>query len=130
MIALKKVYEKADANDGKRFLIERLWPRGMRKSELKFDAWIKETGPSHDLRRWFSHDPARWNEFRHRYFVELDSKPEAWEPILQAASQGHVTLLFSSHDVEHNNAVALSEYLLGKIGKTNRDSAQTHQHAA
>lgn len=130
MIELKKVYDKADAKDGKRFLIERLWPRGMRKSALKFDAWIKEAGPSHDLRRWFSHDPARWNEFRHRYFVELDSKPEVWEPILQAASQGHITLLFSSHDGEHNNAVALREYLLGKIGKTNHELAQAHQHAA
>lgn len=111
MIALKRVYETAEVNDGKRFLIERLWPRGIKKTALKYDAWIKEAGPSHELRRWFSHDPARWEEFRRRYFAELDSKSGVLEPIAKAAAEAQVTLLYSSHDTEHNNAVALKEYL-------------------
>lgn len=111
MIALKRVYETAEVNDGKRFLIERLWPRGIKKTALKYDAWIKEVGPSHELRRWFSHDPARWGEFRRRYFAELDRKSEILEAITKAAAEGQVTLLYSSHDTEHNNAVALKEYL-------------------
>lgn len=113
MIALKRVYETAEASDGKRFLIERLWPRGIKKTALKYDAWIKEAGPSHELRRWFSHDPARWGEFRRRYFAELDTKSEVLEAITKAAAEGQVTLLYSSHDTEHNNAVALKEYLEG-----------------
>lgn len=111
MIALKRVYETAEVNDGKRFLIERLWPRGIKKTALKYDAWIKEAGPSHELRRWFSHDPARWEEFRRRYFAELDSKSGVLEPIAKAAAEAQVTLLYSSRDTEHNNAVALKEYL-------------------
>lgn len=130
MIQLKRVYEEAKAKDGKRLLIERLWPRGMKKSTLKLDAWIKEAGPSSGLRRWFSHDPAKWNEFRHRYFAELGSKRAVWEPILKAASQGQVTLLYSSHDEEHNNAVALKEYLDSKIAKANRKTAPVRKHAA
>lgn len=111
MIALKRIYETAEVNDGKRFLIERLWPRGIKKNALKYDAWIKEAGPSHELRRWFSHDPARWEEFRRRYFAELDSKSGVLEPIAKAAAEARVTLLYSSQDTEHNNAVALKEYL-------------------
>lgn len=113
VIQLKRVYEKA-ADDGKRFLIERLWPRGIKKTALHLDAWLKEVGPSTPLRQWFGHDPRRWEEFRRRYFCELDRNAEAWMPILRAANQGRVTLLFSSHDTEHNNAVALKEYLESK----------------
>lgn len=114
MIQLKRVYDKAAANDGKRFLIERLWPRGIKKTALHLDAWRKEAGPSTPLRQWFGHDPKKWEGFRRRYFSELDRNIDAWMPILKAANQGSVTLLFSSHDTEHNNAVALKEYLESK----------------
>lgn len=114
MIQLKRVYDPPNSTDGPRFLIERLWPRGVKKTSLRLDAWLKEVGPSHELRRWFSHDPGKWDEFRRRYFAELDANPEAWRPILKAARDGRVTLLFSSHDTEHNNTVALKEFLEAK----------------
>ena len=102
------------STDGTRFLIERLWPRGIKKASLRLDGWLKEVGPSHELRRWFSHDPRKWDEFRRRYF-SMSSTATAWAPILKAARQGRVTLLFSSHDTDHNNAVALKEYLEIKL---------------
>ena len=110
MIKLKRVYEEESADDGARYLIERLWPRGVKKSSLRIDGWLKDAGPSTELRKWFSHDPEKWPEFRRRYFAELDRAPEAWAPIRDAAKQGTVTLLYSSHDQEHNNAVALKDY--------------------
>lgn len=85
MIKIKRVYDACARSDGHRFLVERLWPRGMKKEELKFDAWLKEAAPSTELRQWFSHDPAKWKEFQHRYEAELKSHPEAWQPILEAA---------------------------------------------
>lgn len=115
MIQLKRVYEKASPQDGVRFLIERLWPRGIRKDDLAMDGWQKEAGPSTDLRKWFGHDPAKWDEFQRKYFAELDTRPEAWEPVLKAARRGRITLLYSSHDTEHNNAVALKRYLEKKM---------------
>jgi uncharacterized protein YeaO (DUF488 family) len=111
MIKLKRVYETPEAEDGVRILVERLWPRGVKKDALELDAWLKDVAPSHELRRWFGHDPARWGEFKQRYAAELDAHPAAWQPILEAADTGRVTLLFSSHDVVHNNAVALQRYL-------------------
>jgi uncharacterized protein YeaO (DUF488 family) len=78
---------------------------------LHLTAWLKEVGPSTELRKWFNHDPVKWSQFRRRYFRELDSRPESWRPILTAARRGTVTLVYSSHDVQHNNAVALKEYL-------------------
>ena len=111
MIKTKRVYESSGPEDGTRILVERLWPRGMRKEELTLDSWIKDVAPSTDLRRWFGHDPAKWEEFRKRYFVELDAHPTAWRPLLDAAHEGNVTLLYSAHDTEHNNAAALEEYL-------------------
>lgn len=115
MIQLKRVYDRPAPNDGTRFLIERLWPRGVKKASLRIDAWLKDAGPSHELRKWFSHDPKKWDEFRRRYFSELDHDREAWAPILKAAQQETVTLLFSSHDTEHNNAVALKQYVEMRI---------------
>jgi len=115
MIQLKRVYEKAGPRDGVRFLVERLWPRGLRKTELHMDAWEKEAAPSNELRKWFSHDPARWLEFQRKYVAELKMRPEAWQPILEAAQGGTVTLLYSSHDTEHNNAVALKRFLDKKL---------------
>ena len=114
MIKLKRVYDPAASTDGKRFLVERLWPRGVRKADLKMDAWLKDAGPSTALRQWFGHDPSKWKEFQRRYFRELKGHADAIEPIVEAAHRGSVTLLYSSHDQEHNNAVALRQYLQAK----------------
>ncbi len=111
MIRIKRVYDSPAADDGARFLVERLWPRGMKKEALPMDGWQKDVAPSDALRRWFGHDPAKWAEFRRRYTAELDSNRAAWEPILEAARQGTITLLYSAHDVEHNNALVLKTYL-------------------
>ena len=115
MIALKRAYDSASRADGTRFLVERLWPRGVSKAKLRVAAWLKEAGPSTELRKWFSHDPEKWDEFRRRYFRELASRPDAWQPIVAAARHGTVTLVYSSHDTQHNNAVALLEYLRKKV---------------
>jgi len=114
MIVVKRVYEPAQPSDGPRFLVERLWPRGMKKAALPLDGWLKEVAASDLLRRWFSHDPTKWPEFRRRYFAELDGKPDAWRPLLDAARHGTVTLLYSARDRAHNSAVALKEYLEAK----------------
>jgi len=117
MIKLKRVYDKEDSADGVRYLVERLWPRGIKKTSLHLDGWLKDVGPSTELRKWFSHDPEKWEQFKRKYFAELDRAPENCEPILQAALKGTVTLLYSSHDTEHNNAVALKEYIEEKKSK-------------
>jgi len=119
MIGLKRVYDPAGSADGTRLLVERLWPRGVKKTALKIDNWLKDVAPSAELRKWFNHDPAKWDEFRRRYFEELTAKTESWQPILQAGRHGRVTLIYSSHDTEHNNAVALKEFLQNHLaGKT------------
>ena len=115
MLKLKRAYDPVSRADGRRFLVERLWPRGLSKATLRVEAWLKEVGPSTDLRKWFNHDPEKWPVFRTRYFRELDARPEVWQPILSAARRGTVTLVYSSHDTRHNNAVALQEYLQAKI---------------
>lgn len=115
MIRLKRAYDPADESDGIRYLVERLWPRGVKKAELRLDGWLKNAAPSTDLRKWFSHDPEKWADFQRRYFAELDRDPAAWSLILNAARHGRVTLVYSSHDTEHNNAVALKHYLDGKL---------------
>ena len=114
MIQLKRAYEKASKEDGQRFLVERLWPRGVKKSSLPIAGWLKDAAPSTELRKWFGHDPARWQEFRRRYFAELKTRPEAWMPLVEAARKGTITLIYSSHDTEHNNAVALRELVSAK----------------
>lgn len=111
MIKIKRIYEQAASDDGIRILAERLWPRGMKKEEAKLDDWLKEVAPSTELRKWFSHDPAKWSEFQQRYCAELDKHPETWQPILDLAKKETVTLLFSSRDTEHNNVVVLKKYL-------------------
>ncbi|MFP5235716.1 MAG: DUF488 domain-containing protein [Acidobacteriota bacterium] len=110
-LQLKRVYEQSSEADGERFLIERLWPRGTSKAALADTLWLKDVAPSAELRVWFGHDPERWDEFRRRYFIELKKHRENLSPILEAAREGTVTLLYSSHDHEHNNAVALREFL-------------------
>ncbi len=111
MIRLKRVYDLEGTSEGRRFLVERLWPRGIKKENLHMDAWLKDVAPSQALRQWFGHDPAKWEEFQRRYRAELESHPEAWRPILEAARQGEVTLLYSARDTEHNNAIVLKEFL-------------------
>jgi uncharacterized protein YeaO (DUF488 family) len=120
MITLKRAYDPPAKDDGTRFLVERLWPRGIKKTDLPLEAWLPDVGPSTALRKWFSHDPAKWNAFRTRYFRELDARPEAWAPIAAAARRGRVTLVFSSRDTVHNNAVALQEYLAGHVRPASR----------
>ena len=117
MIQLRRAYDPPGRTDGTRFLVERLWPRGVKKTSLHIKDWLKDVAPSTELRQWFSHDPAKWDEFRRRYFVELKSNPEAWKPIVEAARHGTVTLIYSSHDTEHNNAVALDEFLKHHLPK-------------
>ena len=111
MIYVKRVYEPADERDGARFLVDRLWPRGLKKEALRAENWMKAVSPSDALRRWFGHDPKKWEEFQRRYFAELDGKPEAWQPLARAAQASDITLLFSARDSKHNNAVALRAYL-------------------
>ena len=111
MIQTKRVYDTVAKTDGRRFLVERLWPRGIRKESLRMEGWLKDVAPSDALRRWFQHDPAKWKEFQERYRAELDAKPEAWQPLLDAVGYGNLTLLFSARDAERNNAVALKTYL-------------------
>jgi uncharacterized protein YeaO (DUF488 family) len=111
MIQIKRVYDPPAKGDGERFLVERLWPRGMKKEALHMVAWCKNTAPSAELRRWFGHDPAKWKEFQRRYQAELADDRAAWQPLLDAAKQGNITLLYSAHDTEHNNAVVLKSYL-------------------
>jgi uncharacterized protein YeaO (DUF488 family) len=125
MIHLKRAYDSAARADGTRILVERLWPRGVKKASLKIESWNKDVAPSTELRQWFGHDPAKWKEFRRRYFEELESNPTAWQSILDAAHHGTVTLIYSSHDTEHNNAVALKQFL-----ESRRKSASKHKSAA
>ena len=112
MIRIKRTYEPRARGDGRRILVERLWPRGMKKEALEADTWMKEVAPSAQLRKWFGHRPERWHEFRRRYKQELRANADAWSPILDASKRGAVTLLYSAHDLEHNGAVVLREYLM------------------
>jgi uncharacterized protein YeaO (DUF488 family) len=111
MIKVKRIYDPPSSEDGLRYLVDRIWPRGLSKEAVKIDAWLKELAPSNDLRRWFGHDPIRWDEFQRRYFVELDKNPAVRQTILPLKQRGTVTLLFAARDLEHNNAVALKSYL-------------------
>lgn len=115
MIKLKRAYDPVSNTDGTRFLVERLWPRGISKTNLRVDAWLKDVAPSTALRKWFRHDAEKWDEFRTRYFRELDSRQETWQPAVSAARRGTVTFVYSSHDIQHNSAVALQEYLQVKM---------------
>src|SRR5438552_13601567 len=111
MIQIKRVYDPANSSDGSRLLVERLWPRGIKKDSLKIDNWLKNVAPSSELRKWFSHDPKKWDAFRKRYETELRANPDVWQPIIEAENNGPVTLIYSSHDTAHNNAVALRDFL-------------------
>jgi uncharacterized protein YeaO (DUF488 family) len=115
MIRIRRAYDPHAKEDGARFLVDRLWPRGMKKEALPIAAWCKDAAPSNELRHWFNHDPAKWKDFQRRYRAELTASPVAWQPLLDAAKQGDVTLLYSAHDAEHNNAQVLKAYLEEKL---------------
>jgi uncharacterized protein YeaO (DUF488 family) len=110
-VKLKRAYDPPARSDGRRVLVDRLWPRGISKDELRLDDWLKDVAPSSMLRKWFGHDPAKWCEFKNRYFRELDERSEAIEYLLARGREGTVTLVFGAKDVHHNDAVALKEYL-------------------
>ena len=112
MIKIKRVYTEASKEDGFRILVDRLWPRGMTKDKAKVDLWLKDIGPSDDLRKWFSHDPKKWQGFKKRYQTELRKKQELLRKIKRAEKEnGTVTILYSAKDEEHNQAVALVAFL-------------------
>ncbi len=111
MIRIKRIYDPPAPDDGRRVLVDRLWPRGIAKDEARLDEWLKELAPSDELRKWFGHDPAKWDEFRARYRTELKSRPELLVQLRAAANKGTVTLLYAAKDTEHNNAVVLKELL-------------------
>ncbi len=112
MIRIKRIYDPPAAEDGRRVLVDRLWPRGVAKEKARIDEWLKEIAPSDVLRKWFGHDPARWEEFRRRYRGELESQGELLERLRAEAKRGTVTLLFAAKDEEHNNAVVIQELLI------------------
>lgn len=115
MIYTMRIYEAAERRKGKAFLVDRIWPRGIKKSDLDIDGWLKEVAPSTELRKWFHHEPAKWQEFKQRYYEELDKIPEKWKPLLQAAGDEDVILLYASKNREYNNAAVLKTYLEEKL---------------
>jgi len=115
-IRTKRAYDPPEAADGRRFLVDRLWPRGVTKEALGVEAWVKDAAPSNDLRRRFGHKPEQWDAFQAAYAAELDAHPQAWAPLLEAARAGRITLVFAARDTERNNAVALKAYLEGRTG--------------
>lgn len=114
-IHIARVYDKQAKITGAGLLIDRLWPRGIRKEDLDYKDWIKDAAPSTDLRKWFGHDPDKWDEFRKRYRKELEANPDGVEKLLDWCRKGAVTLLYGAHDEEHNNAVFLKDYLAEKL---------------
>ena len=113
-IRVKRAYEEPEPGDGRRILVDRMWPRGVKKADAAIDHWAKAAAPSTELRKWYHHDPERWDEFRRRYFAELDANPEAVAELREAIGDGPATLVFSSKEERYNNAVALKEYLENK----------------
>ena len=110
-VRVKRVYDQPAKADGYRVLVDRLWPRGLKKSEARIDEWLREIAPSTALRKWFKHDPDKWKEFKKKYSAELDDHREQVEKLAREARKRTITLLFSARDTEHNNAVALKEYI-------------------
>ena len=107
----KRIYEEPARSDGPRILVDRLWPRGVSKEAAQIDFWARAVAPSHELRRWFQHDPSKWREFRNRYFAELDANSKGVAELRSHLGSGVATLLFSSKEERVNNAIALREYL-------------------
>jgi uncharacterized protein YeaO (DUF488 family) len=111
---LKRAYEPPAPDDGTRILIDRLWPRGVKKADAAIDEWMKDIAPSTGLRTWFRHDPARWQEFRRRYQSEIRQHPDEFDRLRTLAQHGRITLVYSAHDEAHNDAVVLKDLLLGR----------------
>lgn len=110
-IKLKRVYEEPESTDGIRILVERLWPRGLSKEKAKVDIWLKDAAPSAELRKWFSHDQTKWEEFKKRYYLELEKNPEALKPFHDLPDSTNITFVFASKEEQFNNAVALKDYI-------------------
>ena len=115
-VKLKRAYEAPARSDGQRVLVDRVWPRGITREEGLIDDWIKEVAPSTALRKWFNHEPPKWNEFKRRYFRELDGRPDALKRLLAKSRRGPVTMVFGARDLDHNNAVALKDYIEHRAG--------------
>jgi uncharacterized protein YeaO (DUF488 family) len=113
-VKLKRAYERPAAGDGRRILVDRLWPRGVSKAAAAIDEWMKDIAPSTMLRKWFSHDPRRWREFRQRYASEIRARPDQLKKLRRLARQGPVTLVYSARDESHNDAAVLRQILLGR----------------
>ncbi len=113
-ISLKRAYNKASPEDGKRILVERLWPRGLKKEEAKIDEWLKDLAPTPKLRKWYSHDPSKWTEFKKRYWKELDAKKDLVENLARESKEKKVTFVFGSKEEKLNSAAALKEYIEAK----------------
>jgi len=114
LIKTERIYN-APTGGSFRILVDRLWPRGLRKDEVKVDLWLKEIAPSNELRKWFGHAPSKWNEFRKKFFQELDQKRELVDQVIVKAREGDVILLYGAKEKEHNNAVALKEYIEARM---------------
>ena len=114
MIRIKRIYDKPSDDDGYRVLVDRLWPRGMKKEIARIDVWLKDAAPSDELRKWFNHEPEKWNDFKEKYFMELQHKKGVLDSVIERINQG-LTLLYGAKDERHNNAAALKEYLEEKI---------------
>lgn len=119
-IRVKRVYEAPAAADGTRVLVDRVWPRGVRKEAAELALWLKDVAPSTELRHWFGHEPERWPEFQRRYRAELERNPEAVSRLLELAKHGRVTLVYGARDTEHNQAVALADYLTSHAASIKR----------
>jgi uncharacterized protein YeaO (DUF488 family) len=124
MIRLKRARDPAEKSDGSRYLVDRLWPRGVKKSDLHLDGWLKDVAPSAALRTWFAHDPSKWVDFQKRYWDELGAHAESWQPILDAARRGTVTLIYNARDVEHNNAIVLKMYLDQRLDRESKSGSR------
>lgn len=119
MIRIGRAYDEPEPEDGRRVLVDRIWPRGVSREELELDEWRREVAPSDELREWFDHDPDRWEEFRRRYAEELEERPEAWRDLAETAREGQtLTLVYGASDREHNNAAALRDFLRDRLGDT------------
>jgi uncharacterized protein YeaO (DUF488 family) len=127
MIRLKRAYEPASPADGERVLVERLWPRGITKARAALDLWLKDVAPSPELRKWFGHDPAKWERFEQRYWKELQKPKEAVELLRRKANRGTVTLIYAARDVEHNGAVALKQFLEREKESSSATARPTHR---
>ena len=128
MIYVKRAYDPPSARDGRRFLIDRLWPRGTSKDALRIDGWLKDLAPSAALRQFFQHDPAKWAEFRKRYLAELRAQPERLRELVEAARAGTVTLVYAARDELPNNAIVLRDYLTRRI-RTPSSRVTSRSHA-